>query len=362
MKYRHKILFFTIVPSPYQRDLFGALAARDDVDLSVYYLEAESPDSPWPIKPLRSFERILPGFWLPVAGARAHVNWKLPELSEQHFVVLSSFTSLTGQLLMRWTMRRKRWIFWGERIQRNIGVKRLIQHRLAAPIGHAAAIVGIGHRAEQDYAERFPNVPHFSIPYHCDLAPFVEIRRDGGSDSPTIFLFCGQMIRRKGVDLLAHAFDRLVSEGFDARLLLVGRKAELEEFIAAACPTTRDKIYYEGFQAPDELAPYFARADAFVLPSRYDGWGVVVNQALAAGLPIITSDAVGAGLDLVEDGKNGLRHKSNDADALYEAMRTIVSNPDLRRRWGKRSREISRSLTPEAGAEKWVQVLECLRR
>ena len=60
MKRRHKALFFTIVPSPYQRDLFEALAGREDVDLSVCYMEAASPDSPWPEKSLRPFERITP--------------------------------------------------------------------------------------------------------------------------------------------------------------------------------------------------------------------------------------------------------------------------------------------------------------
>src|SRR5262245_47619117 len=96
----HKALFITIVPTPYQRDLFGALAAREDVDLSVHYLEGASPDSPWPEKPLRDFERIMPGFWLPFGDARGHVNWGLPDLSKPDIVVLSSFASLTGQMLM----------------------------------------------------------------------------------------------------------------------------------------------------------------------------------------------------------------------------------------------------------------------
>src|SRR5205823_11559137 len=97
---RHKALFLTVVPSPYQRDLFGALAAREDVELSVCYLEAASPDSPWPQTALRPFERILPGFWLPFRGARWHFNWHLPDCSAADFVVVSSFSSWTGQWLM----------------------------------------------------------------------------------------------------------------------------------------------------------------------------------------------------------------------------------------------------------------------
>src|SRR5712672_3514863 len=94
---KHKVLFITIVPSPYQRDLFGALAARGDVDLSVCYMEATSPDSPWPEKSLRSFEKVVPGFYVPFGGARGHINWNFPDLSKPDFVVLSSFTSWTGQ-------------------------------------------------------------------------------------------------------------------------------------------------------------------------------------------------------------------------------------------------------------------------
>ena len=66
------------------------------------------------------------------------------------------------------------------------------------------------------------------------------------------------------------------------------------------------------------------RSDVFVLPSRHDGWGVVVNQALAAGLPIITTDAVGAGLDFVENGVNGICVPANNVNALFNAMETIV--------------------------------------
>jgi glycosyltransferase involved in cell wall biosynthesis len=298
----------------------------------------------------------MPGFWVPFGDARGHVNWRLPDLSEPHIIVLSTFTSLTGQWLMRAALHRKRWLFWGERLHRNVGMKQLIQEGLIAPISRASGIVGVGHAAEDDYRRRFPNLRHFSIPYHCDLSAFFAIRRRLDASSPITFFFCGQMIRRKGVDLLLLAFDRLIATGIEARLLLVGREAELPKFLAKVNPITRSRIRYEGFQATERLPEFFGRADVFILPSRHDGWGVVVNQALAAGMPIITTDAVGAGLDLVENGSNGMRVAANDVDALYRAMEIFASNPDILRQWGSRSRGRARDLTPEAGAEKWVQV------
>lgn len=361
MKSRHKVLFITIVPSPYQRDLFGALAEREDVDLSVCYMDSATPENPWPEKPLRPFEHILPGFWVPFGKARGHVNWGLPNLFEPHVVVLSSFTSLTGQFLMRHWLRGKQWLFWGERLHCNFGLKELVQRRLAEPISHASGIVGIGRAAENDYRRRFPNAPHFCIPYHCDLSGFFAIGDRPKTDRPITFLFCGQMVRRKGVDLLLLAFDRLIALGFDARLLLVGREADLPKFLTKVRPATRLRIRYEGFQAPECLPEYFAVADVFVLPSRYDGWGVVINQALAAGLPIITSDAVGAGFDLVENGINGARVIADDVDMLYRAMEMLALSPTLARQWGESSRKKARDITPEAGAEKWVQVFESVR-
>jgi glycosyltransferase involved in cell wall biosynthesis len=360
MSQKHKVLFITIVPSPYQRDLFTALAARPDVDLEVCYLEAASPDSPWPEKPLRPFERVLPGFWIPLGDARAHLNWALPDVSKPDVVVLSSFTSLTGQWLMRHALGNKRWLFWGERLHRNCGLKATIQGALAAPIAHASGIVGIGRAAEADYRRRFPQVPHFCIPYHCDLSGFFDIPRYNQVAAPTTFLFCGQMIRRKGIDLLLQAFDRLIGTGLDANLLLVGRSADLPVFLETMNPVARSKIRYEGFKAPECLPECFARADVLVLPSRHEGWGVVVNQAMAASMPIIASDAVGAGLDLVENGVNGVAVPTGDVNALQGTMEILVRNPGLIGKWGEQSRKKAYDLTPDAGARKWIHVFESL--
>jgi glycosyltransferase involved in cell wall biosynthesis len=94
------------------------------------------------------------------------------------------------------------------------------------------------------------------------------------------------------------------------------------------------------------------------LPSRYDGWGVVLNQALGAGLPIICSTAVGAGQDLVADDVNGLKCPPGDAEALSQAMARFIQQPDLARRWGAASRAKAAQWLPERGAEKWVEAIE----
>ncbi|EDY18357.1 glycosyl transferase group 1 [Chthoniobacter flavus Ellin428] len=346
-----KAAFVSVVPSPYQRDLFRALAQRPEVDLSVFYLEAAAPDSPWPEKTLEPYEKIMRGFWLPVGSARCHVNWPLPKLEDFDVVVMNTLMSFTAQWLMRTTLRHKPWFFWGERLGR--GGK--MHERLSEPLHRATGIAAIGTFADEDYRARFPEPQHFRIPYFCDLDPFLALPRHTRTNGQVVFLFCGQMIARKGVDLLLEAFQRL---GGAARLLLVGREAELPQLLAPLPAAVRDRIIYAGFQAPEELPHFFAQADVFVLPSRYDGWGVVVNQALGAGLPIVCSDMVGAGRDLVEEEINGLRFPAGDAAALAEKMQRFIVQPSLCESWGQVSRRRARHWTPAAGAAKWVDVFQ----
>ena len=338
-----EVAFISVVPSPYQRDLFRALAAHPEVRLRVFYLEAASPDSPWPEKPLAPYEEILRGFWFPLGTARTHVNWPLPSLANFDVVVMNTLMSLTAQWLMRTALRKKPWFFWGERLSRGGA----LHQRLAAPLHHATAIASIGAFAENDYRDRFPEPRHFRIPYFCDLDAFLTAPRRDRTDGKIVFLFCGQMIARKGLDLLFAAFAEL---GNNAHLLLIGREAELPAKLPERC-------VYAGFQPPEELPRFFAQADVFVLPSRYDGWGVVVNQAIGAGLPVICSDLVGAGHDLVDEEMNGLKFKAGDAASLAEKMKRILAEPALIEKWGAASREKARAFTPQAGAAKWVEAI-----
>ena len=307
----YEVAFFSVVPSPYQSDLFRALASRPEVNLRVYYLGPSIPESPWPEKPLAEYESVLPGGWLPFGQARCQWNWPLPDLRNCDLVGLNTLMSFTAQWLMRVSLRQKPWVFWGE----ETGPRRKNPHTaIAGALHRATGIVSIGTFAETDYRERFPEPQHFRIPYHCALDAFLALPRRDRSDGNVVFFFCGQMIARKGIDVLLTAFQRLEK---NARLLLVGREAELPEFLKALPEEARARVLYEGFQPPEALPAFFARADVFILPSRYDGWGVVVNQAIGAGLPIICSDLVGAGYDIVAENDNGLKFPAGDADASW---------------------------------------------
>ena len=353
-----RVAFVTIVPSPYQSDLLRELARRPEARLRVFYLEAQSPKYPWPRRELAPFESILPGVWIGGPVNRTHVNWPLPDLSGFDAVVLNTYVSVTAQWLARRRLRHAPWMFWGERLRAQPSrPRRWLQDILLAPLARASGIAAIGQLAQRGYQERYPQKPVVNIPYHCALDGFLAApasRKPG----EVCFLYCGIMNRRKGVDLLLAAFDRLVQSGAPARLLLVGQQGELPELMAPLSPQARDRIRFEGFQAPDRLPEFFAQADVFVLPSRWDGWGVVVNQALGAGLAVVASDAAGAAHDLVEPGVNGLRVPAGDGLALHAAMDRLVRQPGLAADWGAASRRLAAQWTPARGAGRWIDALQ----
>jgi glycosyltransferase involved in cell wall biosynthesis len=346
-----RVAFISVVPSPYQRDLFSALSARADLTPRVFYMERAAPDSPWPERPLAPHEQYLPGFWFPVGNARVHLNWRLPNPRDFDVIVCNTLMSLTGQWLMRWKLRGSRWMFWGEKLGGNSRVHRM----LTSPLRRANAIAAIGTRAERDYAARFPGSRIFNIPYHCGLEPFAAAAKTPREPGTITFLFCGQMIARKGVEDLLAAFATLPE---NTRLLLVGREAELPQFLNGLPEPVRARVRCAGFHAPDALPQFFAQADVFVLPSRYDGWGVVVNQALGTGLPIIASDQVGAAFDLVRQDGNGFIFPAGYTSTLAAAMLRYVTTPSLVESHSAESRRLRAEWTPARGAERWARALQ----
>ena len=138
----------------------------------------------------------------------------------------------------------------------------------------------------------------------------------------------------------------------------------LRETLVKSVPNElSERVKFPGFQDVDDLPQIFAGHDVFLLPSRHDGWGVVVNQAVASAMPVIATDTVGAANDLVIDGENGFRIEAGSADSIYEAMKNFVDDPSLSRQMGLASRRMSESIQLDHAVNDWVEFFEAsLRR
>ncbi len=356
-----RVNYYSIVPSPYQRELFYALSQLTELDIKVFYLEKSVADSPWPEKELQHYEKVLAGTFIRWGSSRFHLNWPLPSLNNTDIVVLNGYQNTVAQWILQTQSDTIPCIFWGEKMVGTAnGLKGKLQQIFANSLNKCTAIAAIGTKAQKDYQQRFPDKTIFNIPYYCNLAEFSKNRPERPRNPITI-MFCGQMIARKGLDLLLKAFSRIIANGLEAKLLLVGREAELPQMMSDLPPKVCDRIVYAGFQAPEALPEFFRQADIFVLPSRYDGWGVVVNQALGAGLPIICSDAVGAATDLVEQGKNGWVFPVDNVDALYKALKNYIQNPTAIKAASEAATAKSALWYPEVGAQRWLEVFRKLK-
>ncbi len=353
-----RILVLSIVPSPYQRDFFAALSQHPEIDLTVCYSEAGSPDSPWPKAELRPFESIFKSFYLSWRGKRFIVNWQLPSVKDYDAVVVNGYVTIPSQWVMRTAAKKVPIVFWGEKMEHaQGGLREFMQKILIKPLRGVDAIVAIGKKAARDYREHFPDMSVHEVPYYCSLDGF-KPRQSGFPNKPATILFCGQMIERKGVDLLLSAFKSVIENGLRARLLLVGREAELPLMLKDIPEEVLAHVEFAGFQAPESLPEFFGKADIFVLPSRYDGWGVVVNQALAAGLAVICSDAVGAAEDLVVPDWNGYIFPNGETEVLSEQLCRLLKSPETIREFSTNSIQKSHEITPAQGAEDWVKILK----
>jgi len=101
-----------------------------------------------------------------------------------------------------------------------------------------------------------------------------------------------------------------------------------------------DRVLFAGFRNQRELPAFYDAADLFVLPSRQEPWGLVVNEAMNAGRAIVVSDKVGSGPDLVHPGENGAIVPMGDSDALAQAFRDVLASPARSAAMGRRSLEI----------------------
>lgn len=174
-----------------------------------------------------------------------------------------------------------------------------------------------------------------------------QIRAELQIDSERmVLLSCGYLIRRKRNDLVIEAISRMPRER--RPLLLIVGTGPLDEALSEQAKASGVPVHFAGFQQQEKLVDYYFAADALVLASEDDPWGLVVNEAMSAGLPVLVSDACGAALDLVREGVNGFTFRSCDSDDL-EHILDQISTCDLSE-FGTASRRIIQSWTPELSA------------
>jgi glycosyltransferase involved in cell wall biosynthesis len=192
-----------------------------------------------------------------------------------------------------------------------------------------AATLPIGTRNALYWHTYFgPDMPQFLMPYAVDNQFFAQQAGHAETRLPALRHEL-QLAPGRPVVLL-EAFHRVHGTSSPDRrpcLVIVGDGEERATLEARARALGLEDVRFAGFRNQTELPAFFALADLFVLPSRHEPWGLIVNEAMAAGCPVIVSSEVGAAADLVTDGVEGFVFPAGDVTALADVLTRSLADP-----------------------------------
>lgn len=371
-----RVLVVSNIPTPYNDALFHHLARQPGVELHVAYCAASESNRSWRLSAEKTYDcTMLGGISL---GGSVHVNPRIVPLvrrfSPDVAILSGSYTMPTLQLAaLALGALGIPWLYWGEEVALDrLSVPRaLVRHLMRGIVRRADGVLAIGAKAGRSYAgagvrdnrianfHYYPDADNFRLDPAARAAARASVRTalEIPNGAP-VFLFCGQLIRRKAVDVLLAACASLHREGVACAVLVSGDGPDRAQLAALAGRLgVAAAVRFAGFAQPADLPRYFAAADVMVLPSRKEGWGVVVAEAMAAGLPVIASDQVNAGLELIEPGVSGFLFPVDDVAELARAMGVLCREPARLAAMSAAARALSADEAPQMAAARLVTLL-----
>jgi glycosyltransferase involved in cell wall biosynthesis len=356
-----RVTVVTNILSPYRLPLYQCLASMPGLDVTVILLAESEANRQWhnDLQADGFATRVLPGksFYLWRWELPVHLNRGLGRMldSQEPDVVMVSGWDQIGYWQAAWWCRRRSIplvLHNGSTRTSGLHKGRAWMALRRTMVRLATSYVAYGSQAREYLLSlgAQPEQVHVGLnTVDVDaMATAVQEERAKSEFSqrrsaypPILLLYVGQLIPRKRLDLLLHALASVETD--DLGLLIVGAGPEEQSLRDLAASLSLRNVYFEGFRQPAALPHYYALADALVLPSDREVWGLVVNEALAAGLYVICSDTVGASFDVIYRGWNGDTFAAGSAEDLGARLRAFCgSAPEIAAR-----RE---AITVDAGA------------
>ncbi len=354
-------------PSPHMVAFLDALADRPDCAVEVLYCDRQAPGRGWGAPPGRLPYRFVSGVTL-LNDFRINPNIfsTIKKTRADIWVINTCYTSPTTLMVVEWLhQKRIPWVYMNEPPRPRQGALLAIKkHLISYVLKRAWGVIGTGAKAEAMYRESLSKgKPTDTIPYYIDLNPFQKLPLPDPRmpQTPIKFVTSSQMIRRKAIDVLLSACKLLPSDGW--QLTLVGDgplRARFEsEFLNH---WDQNEVRFLGQVPYSDRASVFDGEHVFVFPSRWDGWGMVVPEALAAGRPVISSDHVISAHEFIQNGVNGFLIPKEDPPALAEKMKFFITHPESIPTMGSAARQSVINYRPEVGAGRLVTFLSKILR
>jgi glycosyltransferase involved in cell wall biosynthesis len=366
----YRVALLTEIISPYRIPVFNALARRKGIELHVIFLaETDPTQRGWLVykDEIEFSYEVLPS-WRRRWG-RWHIllnrgMWSALERFRPNSILCGGYNHPAFWEALTWAkLHRVHFAAWVESTsqdQRNpSALAEFIKRRFVRNCSSFA----VPGKSSFEYV-RSMGVPEARIhkaPNAIDIRRFANLARAARERQaqcrtelglpPRYFLFAGRIIPEKGVFHLLEAYTQLAPElRSEVALVFVGEGTAKNELIGKATEVYPGTVVFPGFAQRDQLAAFYALAEALVFPTLSDPWGLVVNEAMACGLAVIASDVAGCTADLVHDRENGYVIPSGNVGKLAEAMAAFARDPQLGSRMGERSASLIEGFSPECCA------------
>lgn len=360
---KHFVVYWNNIPAPYMVERFNFLADRSNLNFEAWFNDRKETDRSWIVDEStwrfqycysKKFSLGRMVFHLPISLFKI----KKPDLlvslyAEPSYVfgwIISKFRNVKNGFWVETTFNS-----W---VQRNVFKERIKKFIFS----YVDFIITVG-KDGRDYAlrygvplERIFFAPHrINVKYYSEKRSLLnsermKLRAEIGLFSTT-FLYVGRILKIKGLTHLFDAFKELqrISDT-EVSLLLVGDGADTEFYKKKSKSENLRNVIFTGFIQKKDLPKMYSVADVFVFPSLGDPYGIVLDEAMACSLPIITTESIGELHKRLIDGKNCFIVPPENSYALAEAMLKLLNNSELRRKMGSVSRSYVEGHSPEIWA------------
>lgn len=327
-----RVLYLTTVPAPYKVQFFEELGKLCDLTVLFELDNVSYREDGWMETDFRNFKSVY------LAGVKVrdkkislgiikHLKQNLYDL-----IVVGVYSTIP-QMLTQIYMNKKNIPYI---ISSDGGLiraeKRIASNVKKYFIGSAKAwlstgkttteyLVHYGADVNKTYVYPFTSISQSDVLANpVTISDKVVIRKKLNISEEKMILSVGQFIYRKGYDVLLKACERLDK---NIGVYIVGGKPT-EEYIQMQSDLKLTNVHFVDFMKKPELAEYYKAADLFVLPTREDIWGLVINEAMAYGLPVITTNKCVAGMEMIRSGNNGLIIPINETEGLCNGILDIL--------------------------------------
>ena len=357
-----KILILSIYPAPYRMELISRFSDCYDMDVFFEHSGGDERNAKW----------FSSGIFLMLDSEDGRAAYQKINLFDYAFVLFYDYAeSASRKLIIKCKLKRIPYVINCDGVMmtpHGNPIKDLYKRFL---ISGASAYLASGEHAKKYFLrygakENRIHIHPFSalVPEDFVDAPLSQEEKRALRErlrlpiEGKLAIGVGRFIPLKRYGELITAWANMPT---DCNLLLVGGGREEETYRAIIKEKHLSNVILEPFHSPVELRNYYRAADLFVHPSSYEAWGLVINEAMASGLPVLVSDHCTGGLELIKDGENGYKIPMGDEIALCEKAKALLdSSEEFRVTMGKAALKTIQPYTLENMAKCQLATLETL--